>query len=227
VTEADLISEKVIVSGLKKYNLNFLSEETKDNFSLRLKEERIWIIDPLDGTNDFLQKTDEFSIMIAQVYGKKPFFGIVYVPAKNKLYFAEENRGAYLKEGNNNPKRLQVSDITKLSDSHFVVSRTHLGEPEKKFMKANNIKKAAPVGSVGVKVGLIAEGKAEGYISFSDKTCQWDIAAPEIILREAGGEVTDLKGNRFVYNRKEIRNLNGIVATNGKIHQQIIDNIAI
>jgi len=78
------------------------------------------------------------------------------------------------------------------------------------------------MGSIGIKLGQIAEGKADCYITTSNKTSQWDICAPEIILREAGGKVTDLKGKNFVYNRKEVKNPDGIVASNGKIHSQLL-----
>ena len=82
------------------------------------------------------------------------------------------------------------------------------------------------MGSIGVKLGLIAEGRADGYLTTSNRTSQWDICAPEIILKEAGGKVTDLKGESFIYNRKQVRNSNGIVASNGRIHSSIIENVS-
>ena len=87
VTEADFASEKIILSSLKKYSYGILSEETKDNPS-RLEKEKIWIIDPLDGTKYFLQKTGEFSIMVGLVYKKEPVLGVVYKPVDDKIYFA-------------------------------------------------------------------------------------------------------------------------------------------
>jgi len=224
VTEADLASEKIILLGLKKYGYGVLSEEREDDFS-RLKKEKIWIIDPLDGTQDFLQKTDEFSIMVGLTRKGQPILGVVYKPVDDKIYFAEKGKGAYLKEAGRPLKKLTVSNTSYLADAHFVFSRFHLSNLEKEFVKTNKIKQFSYVGSIGVKLGLIAEGKADGYISISNKTCQWDICAPEIILKEASGKVTDLKGRNFTYNRKQIRNLNGIVATNGKIHTQIIKSI--
>ncbi len=223
VTEADLISEKIILSGLKKYNYPILSEESKDDKS-RIKKEKIWIVDPLDGTNDFLEKNGEFSIMIGLVYNKEPVLGVVYKPVGDKLYFAKKKEGAYLQEGKSPIKKIKVSNILSLSEANFVVSRSHFSKKTRNFLKKNNIKKVTQVGSTGVKIGLVAEGRADAYITLSNKTCQWDICAPEIILKEAGGKITNLKGKNLVYNRREIRNLNGVLAANKKIHNVIIKN---
>ena len=224
VTEADLASERVILSGLKKYGYGFLSEESEDDRS-RLRKERIWIIDPLDGTQDFLQKTGEFSIMVGLVDSKEPIMGVVYQPVGDRMYFAEKGKGAYVKKSDRPLRKLQVSRVTHLPEAHFVVSRSHLSDEEIRFLASTNIGKVSRIGSIGVKLGLIAEGKAEGYVNMSDKTCQWDICAPEIILREAGGQVTDLKDQYFVYNRQEIRNPNGIAASNKAIHHEIIQKL--
>jgi len=224
VTEADMASERIILSGLKKYGYGILSEESKDDSS-RLKKEKIWIIDPLDGTQDFLQKIGEFSIMVGLVDKGEPILGVVYKPIDDKMYFAEKGEGAYLKETSKPLKKLKVSSTSCLSNANFVFSRSHLGDLEKKFIQNYKISRVTCMGSIGVKLGLIAEGKVDVYFTMSTKTCQWDICAPEIILKEAGGKVTDLKGESFIYSRRQIRNLNGIIASNGKIHTQIIENV--
>jgi 3'(2'), 5'-bisphosphate nucleotidase len=225
VTNADFLSEKIILKGLKKYNHVILSEETKDDLS-RLKKEKIWIIDPLDGTNDFVNKTGEFSIMVGLVEKGKSILGVVYQPVKNKLYFAEKGKGSFLKEKSLPLKKLKVSDILDISKARFVFSRSHLEGKEKNFIKENHISNILFIGSAGLKMGLIAEGKADIYLSFSSRTCQWDTCAPEIILKEAGGELTDIEGEEFIYNRRELRNLNGILATNKKeMNKEIINKI--
>ena len=222
LTEADLISEKIILEGLRKYNYGILSEEKRDYFPF-LSKEKIWVIDPLDGTEDFLQKTGDFSIMVGLIDQEEPVLGVVYLPAREKIYWAEKKNGAYLKENNNPLKKLRVSRVTNLKDSRFVVSRFHLDEATKKFMKENKIRKIETRGSIGLKLGLIAEGKADAYLTFSNKTYQWDTCAPEIILKEAGGKITDLKGKSLLYQTKELKNLNGIVASNGILHNKLIN----
>lgn len=224
VTEADLASGKVILSGLKKYNYPILTEEKKDDKS-RLKSKTLWIVDPLDGTNDFLDKTGQFSIMIGLVRNKKPVLGVIYQPTEQKLYFAQKEKGAFLKEKNNSAKRLNVSDINQLPKTRFVVSRTHFSKKVKNFLQKNNIKNTTKVGSIGIKIGLLTESKADAYITFTNKTCQWDSCAPQIILEQAGGKMTDLTGKNFSYNRPELKNLNGIIASNGKIHNLIVQRL--
>ncbi len=224
ITEADFASEKIILSGLKKYGYGILSEESKDDSS-RLKKERVWIIDPLDGTQGFLRKTGEFSIMVGLVEKGESILGVVYKPVDDKMFFVEKEKGAYLKETSKPLKRLKVSSTSCLSDANFVFSRSHLGDLEKKFIQNYKISRVIYMGSIGIKLGLIAEGKVEGYFAMSTKTCQWDICAPKIILKEAGGKVTDIEGKHAIYNRWQVRNLDGIVASNGKIHTQIIENV--
>jgi len=224
VTEADFASEKILLSQLKESGYGILSEETEDDLS-RLKKDKIWIIDPLDGTQDFLQKTGEFSIMVGLVKRREPVLGVVYKPVGDKMYFAERGKGAFLKEAEKPLQKLKVSCISSLSNAHFVITRSHFSGAEERFIQTYKIKKVTLMGSIGVKLGLIAEGKADCYITLSDKTSQWDICAPQIILEEAGGRVTDTKGKSFVYNRKDIKNLNGILASNGKIHDEIIQKL--
>ena len=223
VTQADFASEKIILSGLRNYDYGFLSEESEDDLS-RLGKERVWIIDPLDGTNDFVERTGEFSVMIGLVDKNQPILGVVYLPVGGKLYCAEKGKGAYLIESGHSVK-LEVSNVSNLSQARFVVSRSHFSDLEKEFLIRNEIEQFIHAGSTGVKLGLIAEGKADGYLTFTDRTSQWDICAPEVILKEAGGEVTDLRGENFIYNHREVRNLYGIAASNKKIHHQIIKNI--
>ena len=178
VTEADLASEEIILKELKKYNYGIISEEEKNH----LFKEKTWVVDPLDGTKDFLYKTGEFSLMVGLLYKGKPILGVVYLPDQDKAYFAQKGKGAYLKKGDQPAEKLKVSNISNFKDSRLVVSRFHLDEATKNFASQNNITQMKPMGSIGVKLGLIAEGRAEAYLTFSNKTCQWDTCAPEIIF---------------------------------------------
>jgi len=223
VTEADLLSNKLLVKILEKTNIPILSEEIKDNPE-RLNSNKLWIIDPLDGTKDFIQKTDEFSIMVGLVENGKPVLDIVYAPALDKIYYAEKGQGAFV-ESNGKTKKLKVSTHSNYQDWTILVSRNHLGKEEVTLSEKLNFKKKKPTGSIGVKLGIIAEGSAEMYLHAIDKTWEWDVAAAEIILNEAGGTVTDIDGEKMKFNKEVPKNFRGILATNGFRHEEIVQEL--
>ena len=220
VTEADLASNKIILEGLEKYNWPILSEESKNK--INKNNDKFWIVDPLDGTLDFIQKTGEFSIMVGLVEAGNPILGVVYQPSKNKMYYAQFSQGAYLRE-NGKTKKLQVSETRDLSKCRIVFSRNHLGPRDIQLAKSMGIKNIVKSGSNGIKIGLIAEDKADIFFNLTDKMGKWDSCAPEIILKEAGGEVSDTLGNKIEYNEKSKRNMQGILASNKIVHNQIIN----
>ncbi len=219
VTEADLISDKIIRAGLKKYNLPILSEESADDES-RLDSEYVWIVDPLDGTYDFIQKTDEFSVLIGLVKNKIPIFGVVYEPVTDRSYWAEKDKGAFV-EHEGRVKKIKVSDIDKFSEATILLSRNHLLDSEVEFCERAGIKNRLRAGSAGLKICRIAEGKAEIYVSFSHKVSEWDTCAGKVILEEAGGIITDMSGSDLTYNNSNPKHLNGFVASNRSLHEKI------
>ncbi len=219
VTEADLASEKIILKGLSKYDYGVLSEETEDD-KTRLKKERVWIIDPLDGTKDFINKTGDFTIMIALAEKGRPILGVIYVPVLGELYYAIKNRGAFLiKE--KNKSRISVSKKENLANIKILSSRFHRSEIEKTFIDKYKINNLITRGS-SLKVMEIASGKAELNFNPSNKMKEYDICAADIILHEAGGRLTDLKGKRYEYNQED-PHINGYVASNSIIHDQLVD----
>jgi len=222
VTQADLAANDIIIAGLKEFNYGILSEETADDKS-RLKKDRVWIIDPLDGTKDFINKDGEFSLMIGLAENGQPVLAVIYQPLGDKMYYASAGQGAYLKTGGREAVRLKVSAEDNLKSARMITSRFHLLETDLALAKKLGIKKLRPCGSAGVKVGLIAEGKADIYVNTSDKTWEWDICAADIILKEAGGKLTDTRGENFIYNKENPRNPVGYVAANEFFHKKIVE----
>jgi len=219
ITEADIKSNETIHNMLSKTNIPLLSEEDADNN--RLIHDKIWIVDPLDGTSDFINKTGEFTIMIALVYGHKPVLGIIYWPTKNKLYVAQKKEGAYqLVE--KKWKKLSVSDISSLEKCRVVGSRYHLSEPEKKFI--NTMKKVLIQRGSSLKIIDICSGDAELYFTTTNKIKQWDTCASYCLITEAGGKMTDMKGEELEYNTYMLNHENGILSTNGLLHNTIIES---
>jgi len=223
VTETDLASEKIIVEGLAKFDYGILSEEMLSS-SDRFDKKRVWIIDPLDGTSDFISRTGEFSIMIGLVENGEPILGVVYQPALDKMYYATKGAGAFLEE-KGSIRELSVSVKNNFEDFVMVASRHHLMPLDENIFKNLGMKEMITQGSAGLKIGLITENKGDFYIAPSPKTGEWDICAGDIILSEAGGKTSDLNGDKIMYNKEQYNNENGFVVSNGVLHEEIIAEI--
>ncbi len=221
VTEADIKSNEIILNILAQTGYPILSEEHPDDLK-RLKHKKIWIIDPLDGTSDFVNKTGEFSVMIALVEGSKPILGLIYRPLDPELFIAQKDGSAY-RVVNNNWEKLEVNNLNNLSKVKAVVSRHHLSKKERIIIDKFNISSFTQKGSLGLKVTEICQKKAELYFTITDKIKHWDTCAAYSIITEAGGKMTDMLGNDISYNTEIINHKNGILVTNGKIHDQIIE----
>lgn len=211
--EADIISNEIVMNEIKKISdYRIISEEVKESFCI--PERNVWIVDPLDGTKDFINRTGEFSVMIGFVKGNTPYVGAVYIPLTNKLFFAEKGLGAYM-EDSHGIKKLNVSSRNSIADMRLIASRNHFSATDKRFADFLNITNFIRMGSAGIKLAEIACGNAEFYFNF-DGLNKWDICAPQIILEESGGFVCDISGNKLDYNNADYRFRNGVVAGNAK-----------
>ena len=219
ITEADIKSNGIIQETLSITNIPILSEENVDDL-VRLKHEKIWIVDPLDGTSDFVEKTGEFTIMISLVQSSKPILGVIYWPTEDKLYVAQKNKGAYeLFSGH--WKKLNVNNISNLEKCHAVISRHHLSESDKKFIKKLNLLEFNQKGS-SLKVLDICSGEAEVYLTTTNKIKQWDTCASHCLISESGGTMTSMYGEDLEFNTELINHENGLLVTNGLIHNKIV-----
>jgi 3'(2'), 5'-bisphosphate nucleotidase len=220
ITEADLKSNKIIKTILSKTNHKILSEEDKDD-EKRLHEDIIWIVDPLDGTSDFIDKTGEFTVMIALIKDKKPILGVIGWPTEKTIFAAQKGRGAF-RYSESKWSKISVTAVSELSKCKVVGSRHHLSEKERMFIKKLGVKDFTSIGS-SLKVGKISSGEAEAYITTSNKMKEWDSAASYCLISEAGGKMTDMLGNDITYNNKMVNHQNGILATNGLVHSKIVE----
>jgi len=220
VTDADLESNKIINKILSNTKYSILSEEDIDDQS-RLSKDMIWIVDPLDGTSDFIDKTGEFTVMIALIQNKKPILGVIAWPTEKILFVAQKNCGAF-RYSDNKWDKISVTKIDELPKCRTVGSRHHLSEKEKEFIKKIGIEDFTSIGS-SLKVGKISSGQAEAYITTTNKMKEWDTAASYCIVSEAGGKMTDMLGNDLTYNNKNVHHQNGILVTNGLIHDKIVE----
>jgi len=220
VTDADIASEQILLKILSETGYPILSEESKDN-KARLGQEYLWIIDPLDGTADFIEKTGDFSIMIGLVQGHEPILGVVYQPTEKAIYLAQKNKGTYVHR-NNQWRKLSVSQFSELSQSRATVSRHHLTGAEKKFLTDLHLAYFTDKGSAGLKIAEVAAGRAELYLT-SAQIKHWDTCAGSCLVKEAGGKITDTQGNEFSYNQDSVTHTLGVLVTNGRIHQKVVE----
>ena len=234
VTIADKTASKIIVEGLSEIFPDdaILSEEEADAFETRLAKDRVWIIDPIDGTWGFIKKDGDFGVQIGLTENGAVVLGVVYLPLHDHLYFAAKNQGAFLIENgqtsareqglSETSKRLKVSDKTNFTEMNLASSRNHRSPKMHQIIEDFGFRQEIQRGSVGLKVGLITQQIADLYIHLSPRTKFWDTCAPQIILEEAGGKFTDLFGFPFVYNLKDVQNHNGILSSNGAAHEEVL-----
>ncbi|GAW94031.1 3'(2'),5'-bisphosphate nucleotidase CysQ [Calderihabitans maritimus] len=212
LTAADKKSNEIIVSRLLEAFPQYavLSEETKDDKS-RLANDWCWIIDPLDGTKEFIKRNGEFTVNIALAYKQKVVLGVIYVPAKGELYYAARGNGAYYQK-DGSVKRLQVSQRRK--NPRLVMSRSHASDRLRELIEKNNISEVKEAGS-SLKGCMIAKGEAEIYYRLNP-TMEWDTAAMHCIVEEAGGIFEQLDGTEMFYNRENSLNDKGFYILNTK-----------
>ncbi len=227
VTQADRIANELIVTGLQREfpGDGILAEESIDT-SRRLDKSRVWMVDPLDGTNGFIAGNGDFAVQIGLAEEGEPVVAVVYQPSTGVLYHAVRGEGTWIERRQVEPERARVSDKRDVAKMRLAASRSHRSSRMNKVVQRFGFREEVQRGSVGIKVGLLIEQQCDVYIHLSPRTKQWDTCAPQLILTEAGGRMTDLFGEPLNYNVPDVQNRNGLVATNGASHDQIIDTLA-
>jgi 3'(2'), 5'-bisphosphate nucleotidase len=226
VTQADTIANDLIVTSLKREfpNDGILAEESVDT-KRRLEKSRVWMVDPLDGTNGFIDGNGDFAVQIGLAEDGNVALGVVYQPLTGVLYRAVRDGGTWIERPNFDPEQVHVSDKKTLSEMRLAASRSHRSPRMNKVVTQLGFQDEVQRGSVGIKIGLLVEQQCDVYIHLSPRTKQWDTCAPQVILTEAGGRITDLFGYPLNYNVPDVQNRNGLVASNGVSHSQIIETL--
>ena len=225
VTLADLEVNELIINRLnEKYqdiNWEILSEE---NFKIAAnnynkKSDWLWVLDPLDGTKDFIQGTGNYAMHLALNYKQKPFVGVVLIPEKNELWISHGEK-LWCEGRNGNSRKHNMSKTNILQDMTIVTSKNHRNDKLKNLIEKINFNKTIVMGSIGCKVASILRGESDIYIALSlpgkSAPKDWDFAAPEAILRAAGGTITDIDNNDLVYGSDDLQHPGIIIASNNK-----------
>lgn len=217
VTTADFESDKLLkkMLGQAYPEYGWLSEESKDNPE-RLDKEFVWVVDPIDGTKEFITGIPEFVISIGLVRNGQPVVGVLFNPVKGQMFAASKGGGTYL-----NGMQVYVSGTTLLDQASLLVSRTETrnGHVEK---FSSYIKEFRPTGSVAYKLCLAAAGEGDVFVSVYSKN-EWDVCAGDLVVQEAGGTMSDIYGNPVAYNKEKTKIQDGIIAGNPTIARQMLD----
>jgi 3'(2'), 5'-bisphosphate nucleotidase len=203
LTEADKISHKIICQMLKSLtpNLPILSEEDSNiSYDIRSKWNKYWLIDPLDGTKEFIKRNGEFTVNIALIENNTPILGVIHIPTSNETYWGSNIDGSYYMNKDIVKKKISVSN-NNASKIRILASKSHPSKNLDLFLRMMGDYKIINKGS-SLKFCLIANGKADFYPRLGP-TSEWDIAAGDAIVRYAGGYISDLDNHPIKYNTKE------------------------
>ena len=211
VTRADTAAHQVIVGGLKAIEptLPVLSEESKAlPYAERRQWDSYWLVDPLDGTKEFIKRNGEFTVNIACIQDDKPVLGVIHAPALDVTYYARHGEGAFRQSAQARPVRI-ASCSQNGSKTRIVASRSHLDDRIQRYLEKLKNYELVTIGS-SLKFCLVAEGKADVYLRLGP-TMEWDTAAGQCLVDVAGGVVTDLQGSPLLYNKPNLLNPDFIV----------------
>ena len=225
VTLADLrVNEKIIQrinQNYSRFGWEILSEE---NLNLEANHfnkysDWLWVIDPLDGTKDFIQGTGNYAMHLALNYRNRPFLGVVLIPSKNELWFSDGEK-AWCEKRNGYKEEKKLTKNKSLNEMTLVTSKNHRNQFLNILINKIQFKKKIVMGSIGCKIASIIRGESDIYISVclgeESFPKDWDFAAPEAILKAAGGRITNLENEELVYNKTNFNQSGIIIATNNK-----------
>tara|TARA_B100000161_G_scaffold104467_1_gene73879 strand:- start:1698 stop:2606 length:909 start_codon:yes stop_codon:yes gene_type:complete len=235
VTLADLKVNEIIIQNIDQKYKNIpweiLSEEnvklSDGNYNSEC--DWIWILDPLDGTKDFIQGSGNYAMHLALNYKKKPILGIVLIPEKDELWFAYDNK-VWCENKDGSKTKPKISKIKDLQEMTLVKSKNHGNKILDKLIKKIKLSKILTMGSIGCKIASIVRGESEIYISLSlpskSSPKDWDLAAPEAILKASGGAITNLDNQDLSYGKSDFQHGGVIIASNNKEnHKNICSQI--
>jgi 3'(2'), 5'-bisphosphate nucleotidase len=227
VTEADRAASALILRELTAaFPDDVLVSEEAAPPAERLERPRVWYIDPIDGTRDFIAGRPGFAVMIGLVESGVPTVGVVFQPIGSRLFRAAPGRPCELVDEAGVARTLTTSATADPAALRLVASRSHRTPVIDQVKNVLGIEDEMNIGSVGLKLGLIAAGDRDLYVNPGSHCKAWDTAAPEALLLAAGGRLTDIHGRKLRYDQERMAHGNGLLATNGAAHDAVLAKLA-
>ena len=226
-TEADVTTDELIRSEIAKLfpDDKVLSEENStrpENYS-----GNVWMIDPLDGTKDFINGFDRYSVMIGQCIDGIPTIGLILNPTTSELFFGKKGHGSWRIDSNGNVSRLAVSSIDNVSSATLIASRAS-GEPREMeaYLRSVGFANVIEDSSFGLRAASIGVRNGDVFVCTNNRACKWDVCAPQVILEEAGGKLTNLDGSPIDYTSPSYKLDKLFAGSNGLLHDSLIELLA-
>jgi 3'(2'), 5'-bisphosphate nucleotidase len=229
VTAADLRANELICRRLAEHfpGAPVVAEESDpESFAAYRTASRIFFVDPLDGTAEFVARNGEFVVMIGLVEGDRSVAGVVVAPARRLAWAGAVGEGCFRVTEAGSRTNVRVSSVAELGDARLVSSRSHRTPLLERVLSRLGAREVTAVGSAGLKGAEVAQGEADAYVGPGRVGKRWDCCAIDALVTSAGGRLTDALGAPFDYRAPSLENDRGLVATNGVLHAAIIERLA-
>lgn len=229
VTEADRRANGLICTRLhERYpDVPVVAEESDEtSFAGFRSAPRVFFVDPVDGTREFVERNGEFVVMIGLLEGDQAACGVVQAPAHGRTWLGQVGRGAWTIGPDATRKPICCSTTSTLGQASIVSSRSHKSQSLERARRALGVARWRSLGSAGLKAAAVASGEADAYIAPNRAGKRWDACAPDAIVTAAGGCFTDQHGAKISYRGANLENDRGMVATNGYLHRAVIERLA-
>jgi 3'(2'), 5'-bisphosphate nucleotidase len=228
VTEADRLANALICEELARSfpGVPIVAEESDpETFTHYRKFDRIFFVDPVDGTREFIDKNGEFAVMIGLVEGSEARASVIDAPARGDVFAGWVGQGAF-RERNGQREPIRVSDVTDIRQGRLVGSRSHRGPALERALVKLAPREVLVMGSAGLKGSLVAAAEVEAYVAPGYAGQRWDACAADALVTAAGGVLTDTHGDRIDYRAESLRNERGLVVSNGHVHEALLQSLA-
>lgn len=228
VTAADRRANTLICERLRKAfpGVPIVAEESPaEEWSDYRQAERVFFVDPVDGTREFVARSGQFAVMIGLLEGQEPTHGVLHAPSQEKIWAGCVGHGAVTRSKGGAESPLARISEGDLSAARIVSSRSHPTELNREALRLLDPGEVIPMGSAGLKVAAVSDGSADIYLAPEFAGCLWDSCAPEALLRSVGGVVTDVTGQPLRYRAAGVENDRGAVAAAPRLHQEVIERL--